>query len=175
MRRSTPILCTMVVTLVLGAGVALAGGGGHGTAACRGFDEGQTLLMRENCFEGVGHVVTAGETVTVTNVGRAPHSVTAADGSFDSGHIAPGDSYELTLDETGTVPIYCTLHGSRDGDGMAGLLVVQAADLTDAAPAASPLPASPWGWLATALVIGLAAVGLVRRRLRGPAVSGAGG
>lgn len=175
MRRSILILCTMMATLVVGAGVALAGGGGHGAGACRAFDEGNSLLMRDNCYEGVGHVVTAGQTVTVTNVGNLPHSVTAADDSFDSGHIAPGDSYEVTLDDPGTVPIYCSLHGSAEGDGMAGLLVVEAADLTDAEPAASPAASTLWPWLAVTLVLGVAAIGFLRRRLRRGDVSVADG
>lgn len=163
MRRTILILLTTITMVLVGAGWAMAGGGG---VACRGFDEGHSLLMRDHCFEGVGHVVTAGRTVTVTNAGQAPHTITAVDGSFDSGPIAAGESYELSLDDPGTVPIYCTLHGTADGDGMAGLLVVEAADLTDAEPASSVATAGPWTWIGFALLLGLGGVAVVRRRLR---------
>ncbi len=167
MRRTMLVMITTVILVLAGTGWAVAGGGGHGGSACRGFGEGDSLLMRDHCFEGVGHVATAGQAVTVTNVGNAPHSITAADGSFDSGDIAPGESYELTLDETGVVPIYCTLHGNARGDGMAGLVVVQAADLGDAEPAASPVGSNSWPWIGALAVLVLigGALGLRRRAL----------
>lgn len=163
MRRTMLVVFTTVTMVLAGAGWAMAGGGG---TMCRGFDEGNSILMRDNCFEGVGHVVSAGTTVTVTNAGQAPHTITAVDGSFDSGNVAAGESYELTLDEPGPVPVYCTLHGSAEGDGMAGLLVVEAADLTDAAPASSVAGPSRGAWAGLALVLGLGAVVLARWRLQ---------
>lgn len=54
--------------------------------------------------------VFAGETVTWTNTGRAPHSVTADDGSFDSGWMLTGDAWSLTPTTPGTYAYYCTLH-----------------------------------------------------------------
>lgn len=167
MRRTMLVMITTVALVLAGSGWATAGGGGGGAGVCRGFGEGDTLLMRDNCFEGIGHVATAGQAVTVTNVGNAPHSITAADGSFDSGEIAPGESYELTLDQPGAVPVYCTLHGNAQGDGMAGLVVVQAADLGDAEPAASPAATNSWPWIAALAVLLLVggALGLRRRAL----------
>lgn len=164
MRRTILILFTTITMVLVGAGWAMAGGGGG--VVCRGFDEGHSLLMKDHCFEGVGHVVTAGQTVTVTNAGQAPHTITAVDGSFDSGHLAAGESYELTLDDPGTVPIYCTLHGTAEGEGMAGLLVVEAADLTGAEPASSPATQVPWFWVALALLLGLGGVAVARRRVQ---------
>lgn len=121
--------------------------------------------MRDNCFEGTGHVTAAGETIVVTNRGELPHTVTAADGSFDSGTIEPGETYELTLEAPGAVPIYCTLHGTAEGDGMAGLLAVQAAGLTDAEPAASAAPSTGllWPWLLAGLVLAAGITATVTR------------
>lgn len=166
MRRALLVLFTTITMVLAGAGWAMAGAGG---AICRGFGQGDDLRMRDHCFEGIGHVVTAGQTVTVKNAGQAPHTITAVDGSFDSGNVAPGESYELALDEAGTVPIYCTLHGSAEGEGMAGLLVVEAADLTDAEPTASSAAPVPWVWVGLALLVGLGGGAVARRRLpRGP-------
>lgn len=163
MRRSILVLLTTIAVVLAGAGWAMAGGGGG--MPCRAFDEGHSLLMRDHCFEGVGHVVAAGRTITVTNAGASPHTITAVDGTFDSGYVDPGESYELTLDQAGTVPIYCTLHGTAEGGGMAGLLVVRAADLTGAEPAAAAVTSVPWVWFGIALLLGLSAVAIARRRL----------
>lgn len=154
MRRHLTLLLTTLVILVLGGSIAVAGGGGHG-GTCSGFGQGQELVMRDSCFEGTGHVAAAGETIVVTNTGEIPHTVTAADGSFDSGNIEPGETYELTLEEPGAVPIYCTLHGTAEGDGMAGLLAVQAAGLAGAEPASAEAPSTGpvWPWLLASFVL----------------------
>lgn len=55
------------------------------------------------------HVV-AGDTVTWTNTGRAPHSVTADDGSFDSGFMFNGAVWSLTPSTPGRYSYFCTLH-----------------------------------------------------------------
>ena len=55
-------------------------------------------------------VVVAGDTVTWTNVGKAPHSVTADDGSFDSGFMFHGAVWTLTTSTPGVYSYYCTLH-----------------------------------------------------------------
>lgn len=165
MRR--PLIVLIAAATMLGvASAALAGGGGHG-AVCRGFGDGQGIVMRDSCFEGTGHVVEAGRTIVVTNAGQIPHTLTAADGSFDSGTIEPGSTHRFTIAETGTVPIYCTLHGTADGDGMAGLLVAEPADLTDARPATTAATSVPmWPWAVTVgALIALAAV--ARRWWRG--------
>lgn len=160
--RTIITLFAALALSIIGAGVATAGGGGGG-AVCRGFDVGASLSMRDHCFEGTGHVLAAGQTITVTNAGNSPHTITAADGSFDSGIVAPGDTYELTIDAAGAVPIYCTLHGSDEGNGMAGLLAVQGVDISDAQPAAAGmLSSSPWPWVLSILVAGLAGAAMAR-------------
>lgn len=165
MRRHLTIMLAMAATLLIGSGIAAAGGGGHGGTACRGFAQGQDLLMRDSCFEGTGHVVAAGQTITVTNAGELPHTVTAADGSFDSGTIQAGDTYEFTVEDPGVIPIYCTLHGSAEGDGMAGLLVAQTGDLATAEPASSPVSTrSVWPWVATVVLVVASGAMLARRR-----------
>jgi len=80
--------------------------------------------MQDMCFEGTAHVVKPGTTVEVTNDGGLDHDIVAVDGSFASGTIESGTTFELTIDNAGVVPFYCTLHGTADGDGMAGVLIV---------------------------------------------------
>jgi plastocyanin len=54
--------------------------------------------------------VEAGTTITWTNRDQVPHTVTADDGSWDSGLIAPGATWRRTFEEPGTHPFHCTPH-----------------------------------------------------------------
>lgn len=54
--------------------------------------------------------VTAGTTVTWINNDVIDHTVTASDGSFDSGTMLPGDSFSHTFDEPGTFEYLCSTH-----------------------------------------------------------------
>ncbi|WP_052666648.1 cupredoxin domain-containing protein [Nitriliruptor alkaliphilus] len=59
--------------------------------------------------------VEVGGTVTWVHAGRITHTVTAPDGSFASGSIGAGDTFEVTFDEPGTYPYVCDFHGSMRG------------------------------------------------------------
>jgi plastocyanin len=54
--------------------------------------------------------VRAGTTVVWRNTDPLPHSVTAADGSWDSGDIAPGAGWRRRFDTPGTHEIVCRPH-----------------------------------------------------------------
>ena len=109
--------------LLLIPGTAYAGGGGGG-GICPGFAEGTVISMWDSCFSGTAHFAPAGASLTVSNDGGLPHTFTAADGSFDSGTLQPGETFELIVDEPQIVRVFCSLHGTAQGDGMAGVLVV---------------------------------------------------
>ncbi|WP_064575185.1 cupredoxin domain-containing protein [Cupriavidus gilardii] len=56
-------------------------------------------------------VLHRGDRVVWVNQDLVPHTATAADGKgFDSGHIAPGASWELVVQGQGSLPYVCTLH-----------------------------------------------------------------
>lgn len=63
-------------------------------------------------------------TITWTNDGEAPHTVTADNGSFDSGNMDPGDDFSETFVDEGRYTYYCEYHGGPDGEGMSGVVVV---------------------------------------------------
>jgi YVTN family beta-propeller protein len=62
-----------------------------------------------------------GEAITWTNGDAVPHTVTSADRLWDSGNLATGDSYSVTLDVPGSYPYFCSLHPY-----MRGMVVVAA-------------------------------------------------
>ena len=66
--------------------------------------------------------MTAGTTLVWTNTGALPHTVTASNGSFDSGFVMAGQTYRRTFNTPGSYPYICTLH-----PGMAGSITVTGA------------------------------------------------
>lgn len=53
-----------------------------------------------------------GETVTWKNDDGATHTITANDGSFDSGNLASDKSFSQTFDTAGTFRYHCAIHSS---------------------------------------------------------------
>lgn len=66
--------------------------------------------------------VNVGDTVTWSNTTQAPHTSTSDDGVWDSGNIAPGETYSFTFEEAGTYGYFCAYH-----EDQVGTVVVQAA------------------------------------------------
>jgi len=58
----------------------------------------------------------AGTTVTWYNADTEAHTVTADDGSFDSGLIAPGESWSHTFSKEGTQRYHCAPHPWMKGE-----------------------------------------------------------
>jgi plastocyanin len=53
--------------------------------------------------------------VTWANADIEKHTVTADDGSFDSGDVAAGASFQHTFATAGTVKYHCIIHESMTG------------------------------------------------------------
>lgn len=157
--------------LWLAVGVASAGGGGG--AICDGFASGSELVMRDSCFEGSAHFVDAGSTLTVRNDGEVEHDLTAVDGSLETDLLEPGEEATVEGPDSGALRIYCTLHGTKDGSGMAGVLIAGQGDLEAAAPAAAESgslwrPLLWWsGAVAAGAGLGLVVTRTARRRAHG--------
>jgi plastocyanin len=71
------------------------------------------VTMQQFAFAPAEVSVPAGATVTWTNRDAVPHSVTASDGSFDSGPIEPGKSFEWTASQSAAY--HCVYHPSMTG------------------------------------------------------------
>jgi plastocyanin len=68
--------------------------------------------------------VKVGTTVVWTSEDGVPHTVTADDGSFNSGNLNKGDSFKFTFTKAGKFPYYCAYHGTAGGGGMSGTITV---------------------------------------------------
>jgi plastocyanin len=73
------------------------------------------VKMVDNAFQPRSLTVAAGSTITWANNGAAPHTVTARNGSFDSGLRMPGEGYTRTFDEPGTYTYFCSIHPEMTG------------------------------------------------------------
>ncbi len=69
--------------------------------------------------------VKVGDTITWQNDGAKPHSATASDGSFDTAIFQPGEKKSVTFSKAGTFKYYCQLHGTPQGNGMVGTVIVE--------------------------------------------------
>ena len=79
-----------------------------------------SMNIGDNFFDPPQSAVEAGSTITWTNNGDEPHTVTADDGSFDSGMLKPGDSYTVAFDGQGTVTYHCAIHPEMRGSVTVG-------------------------------------------------------
>jgi plastocyanin len=71
---------------------------------------GSSVSIADFTFTPASREVPAGTTVTWMNSDWTPHTVTADDGSFDSGRIDPGASFQWTFDTPGTYAYHCAFH-----------------------------------------------------------------
>jgi plastocyanin/uncharacterized membrane protein YhaH (DUF805 family) len=116
-----PLLLVLLVFLI----TPLASCGGSGTP------QEQTISVTDNDFTPKELHISVGQTVYWINHGQSPHTVTADNGSFDSGTFNTDAMYTHTFTTPGRYPYYCTLHGGAGGVGMAGVIVVGNASSTN--------------------------------------------
>ena len=60
-------------------------------------------------------VSSEGNIVSWTNDDSIEHTVTSDDGSFDSGPISPGDTFDNTFDSPGEFGYHCSIHPFMTG------------------------------------------------------------
>ncbi len=93
--------------------------GGYGVAPTAPADT--SVRMAGSRFAPVTITTAPGQTVRWFNDDTAPHTVSANDGTWDSGNVPPGASFERRFDVPGTFPYVCVYH-----PGMAGTVLVTA-------------------------------------------------
>jgi plastocyanin len=103
--------------------------------------EGETLRYLPNTL-----TAQAGSTILFANVGGKPHTLTADDGSFDTGVVAPGaeggrfagTNATFTLNKPGTFAFHCEIHPQA----MKGTLTVTGTPTPGPAPPSAAAPAA---------------------------------
>src|SRR5215218_6641432 len=90
-------------------------------------------------FEPGTVTLPVGATVTWTNTGNRPHTVTADDGSFDSGRLDPGEQFSQTFDQPGTYTYHCGFHPEMQGT----IVVADSQEVAAASAEATPTAAEP--------------------------------
>ena len=86
---------------------AAKNGGGEGAA---GAANATPAEMRTMTFEPKRIEIAAGTTVRWTNNDQLVHTITADDGSWDSGPIEPGKTWSHTFAQAGEFAFHCTPH-----------------------------------------------------------------
>jgi len=97
---------TLAGALAAALVVVALGIGARGVAA----QDSAAVSIVDFAFQPNSSMVVAGGTVTWTNTGQAPHTVTADDGSFDSGTLSPGATFSQTFPTAGTFTYHCNIH-----------------------------------------------------------------
>lgn len=106
-------LAAVASMLLLSLGPALA---------ARAGDYDAEISAIDNAFDAGIVRIQPGQSIEWSNDGNSPHTVTADDGSFDSGNLESGATFTMVFDEPGVYSYFCTYHGAP-GVGMAGIVV----------------------------------------------------
>jgi plastocyanin len=90
-----------------------AAGGETGTPEAA---TGETAVMIENfAFDPDPLEITAGTTVTWTNMDSTAHTVSQDGGGFESGKLDQGATFSYTFDTPGTYKYFCQYHANMKG------------------------------------------------------------
>jgi plastocyanin len=80
-----------------------------------GSGDADDVTIRDFTFAPAELEVAQGTEVTWTNDDPAPHTVTAEDGSFDSGTLEPGQTFSVSVQGNGPVTYRCEIHPDMVG------------------------------------------------------------
>ena len=112
MKISKKWFAVTLTLIVVACGDGSTTPGAEGGAVTTGAQaDGPEVVLSDISFEPSEITVDLGTTITfVHEDGGIPHTVTADDGSFDSGQIADGDSFTVTVEQAGEIPFFCEIH-----------------------------------------------------------------
>lgn len=112
MKRSQQILTLLLCVFAAGAiVVACSKSTGYSTGTnTGGSGSGNAVSIANFAFSVVTLNVAKGTEVTWTNNDATTHTVTADDGSFDSGNIPSGGTFKHTFNTAGTIKYHCAIH-----------------------------------------------------------------
>jgi plastocyanin len=115
----------VLVLLAIGAVIAAGCGGSSNnnpsgsaatTTTAGATSSGSTAATIQNfAFHPATTNAKAGQKVTWSNNDSTTHTVTADNGSFDSGNLSPGKSFSFTFAKSGTMKYHCSIHSFMHG------------------------------------------------------------
>ena len=117
MKRLLLLIALLVLALAVFVPAAVAQ---DGRVQAVPVQNARSVDIGDNFFDPPNAAVEPGSTITWTNRGAVPHTVTADDGSFDSGVLNPGDSYTVAFGGQGTVTYHCEIHPEMRGSVTVG-------------------------------------------------------
>jgi plastocyanin len=107
-KNATP---TPGMTMAPGATATKAPGGTATAAATPGIaPKTASVTIKDFEFTLATVTISLGGTVTWTNDGPSTHTITADDGSFDSGSLSAGKTFSHTFQTAGTFTYHCSIH-----------------------------------------------------------------
>lgn len=126
------------LTFLLLAGLALG---------CSGEPRAGTFVqMIDNAFSATVTRVPVGARVIFMNVGGNLHNARASDTTWKTAmDVKPGGEETVVFDQAGVYHYYCSYHGTPEGRGMAGVVVVGDAAYTPSPKGVVPAVASASG------------------------------
>jgi plastocyanin len=128
-------VAAVVLTASFGLGLHAAG------AIAPVLAKDQAVTIVDYAFQPKTITINQHESVTWTNTANQNHTVTADDGSFDSGELSHGDVFGNVFDTAGTFKYHCSIHPD-----MQGTIIVKAVAATPT-PSGSQPPTPPPGTL----------------------------
>ncbi len=85
------------------------------TLASPTFAADHKVKIERGAYVPASLTVAAGDTITFTNLGPAPHTATAVNGSFDTGRMRKGESKRVTVSGSGSIAYFCEIHPVMKG------------------------------------------------------------
>src|SRR5262245_4877714 len=113
----------LAMAIVFFGAVALGSGPIGLNAAAQ---SGSVVTVVDFAFQPATLTVKVGTAVNWANAGKTSHTVTADDGTFDSGPIGPGASFSQIFKTAGTYTYHCSIHPN-----MIGTIHVVVSDTTE--------------------------------------------
>jgi plastocyanin len=91
--------------------VSMMNGGTRGTST-GGAAVGNAVSIAGFAFSPASSTIKVGDKITWTNKDSTTHTVTADDGSFNSGDLATGATFSFTFTKAGSHAYHCSIHPS---------------------------------------------------------------
>ncbi len=105
-----PVLAVIVAIVTLNVTSDDAGSAGGSSAK-----NGNEVVIKNFAFSPTPLHVKAGAVLTVANDDGTTHTLTADDGSFDTGRLDGGMQMKITIDTPGKYAYHCDIHNYMTG------------------------------------------------------------